>query len=85
MFVSLFSKVFCKENQRGFDATPPPNPALDEKKTADLPESSSSTSDSSRGFFGLLNTTRKNVGTMEELHKKCKGLFSVAANITFDR
>lgn len=72
MFSRFFTKVFCadaSQNQRG--SVPQPPSPLDALK----PETGgkdSGASDDARPTSSF-SSGKKNVGTMEELHKKCKG------------
>lgn len=70
MFSRFFTKVFCadaSQNQRGPNVPSPP-----ELLKQDAPAKDTSASDDARPS-NPFSGAKKNVGTMEELHKKCKG------------
>lgn len=73
MFSRLFTKVFCdapNQNQRGPNVPQPPSPP--ELTKQDAASQDTSASDDARPTSSF-SAVKKNVGTMEELHKKCKG------------
>lgn len=76
MFSRIFTKVFCADassaNQRGGANVPQPPSPLDTLKPD---KDNSASSDDGRSGALSFSAGKRNVGTMEELHKKCKGWF----------
>lgn len=72
MFSRFFSKVFCADasNQRGSGAVPPPSPL---EAAAKPPSAGDDQLSDDMRPTSPYSAVKKNVGTMEELHKKCKG------------